>query len=110
MSDTPARRALDAWTPRAFREALGMPEIADDLTAERLLDELVGDGLLVRISQDSRTLYIPGDLVPVLEDLGIAPVEGERIAERRAEVRQLAARERVRRLKRDGRDEKDGRA
>lgn len=103
-------RQLDAWTPRAFREALALPEIADDLTAERLLDELVGDGLLVRISQDSRTLYIPGDLVPVLEGLGIAPVEGERLAERRAEVRQLAARERVRRLKRDGRDEKGDRA
>lgn len=75
-------RQLDAWTPRAFREALAMPEIADDLTAERLLDELVGDGLLVRISQDARTVFVPGDLVPVLEDLGIAPVEGERLAER----------------------------
>lgn len=101
---------LDAWTPRAFREALALPEIADDLTAERLLDELVGDGLLVRISQDSRTVYVAGNLAEVLEGLDVAPVEGERLAGRRADVRQIVARERVRRLKRDGRDEKGNRA
>lgn len=95
---------LDAWTPRALAEALGIEEEL----AERLADQTVGDGKAVRISQGDLTFYVPGTLSERLLDLGVVPVEGERLAERKAEatdgekgrlLREVALRERARRMK-----------
>lgn len=85
---------LDAWSPRAMAEAIGL----DPLGVEQLLDQTVGEGLAVRVSQGRSSWYIPGDLREVLSDLGVTPVEGDRLAERTRYAREVAARARARAL------------
>lgn len=91
MTTTTPDRSLDAWTARAFAEAVGVPtEIA-----EQVLEDTVRDGLAVRISFRDVVVYVPGDLVQTLTRADVFPVTA---AERGAMVRQLVARERARRL------------
>lgn len=101
MTTTTPDHRLDAWTARAFAEALDMSEA----TAAKALEQTVADGLAVRISWRDVVVYVPGDLVTTLTRAEVLPVSG---SEKRDLVRQLAARERARRL--TARDAKDGRA